>query len=526
MEYDYIVVGAGAAGAAASWNLARKGFSVLCVDRGPILDRAFLPTTSVDWERQKQHEFNPVSSLRNSPYDYPIDDSESPIAICNFNAVGGGTVIYSAHFPRFLRSDFKIYTDHLVGRDWPINYDELTPYFEINERMMAMSGLTGDPYYPEITSALPPIPLGKIGEKLASGFNNLGWHWWPSYGAISTLNRNGRSQCINLGPCNLGCPQGAKSSVDLTYIAEAKKYKFDLISNFAISRVLSQNKRAFGIEGFKNDGSLLQYFGKNVVLASSAVGTPRILLNSFDADFPAGLANNSGLVGKNLMVHPLGYAEGVFSEYLETDIGPQGCLLYSLEFRRGDERDFKLGYMMHGLRGTGVVEAAKTALVRKKLRFGKSLYSDFLDLYGKQAFITIICEDLPDQNNKLELDVKNCDRFGVPGVKVHYQLSQNSKAMLSHGVMQARKVLQAAGAVKTYVSGPVRHTGWHTMGTCVMGESPECSVVDKNGKCHDLEGLFIVDSSVFPTSSCVNPANTIQTLALYLTDKMHERAVR
>ncbi|WP_415890290.1 GMC family oxidoreductase [Neptuniibacter sp. SY11_33] len=520
--YDYIVVGAGAAGAAAAWRFAQHGAKVLCVDRGSELDRSKYPTTQSNWELLKQTEFSPVASTRGNEADYPVDDSESPIAICNYNAVGGSTILYSGHYPRFLRSDFKLASDEQVGVDWPLEYDELLPYFELNESEMAMSGLPGDPYFPEIEQALPPVPLGKIGERLAEGFNQLSWHWWPSFAAISTRSRGERSHCINLGPCNVGCPQEAKSSVDITYLHKARSYDFQLESNFAVARVLTEDNKAVGVEGYNSEGEIERFLGKNVVLASSAVGTPRILLNSKNDDYPNGLANSSGLVGKNLMIHPLGYVEGVFDEYLETDIGPQGCMLYSLEFYRNEESQHQLGYMMHALRGAGAVEVAKSALSRRKLRFGEDLYNDFSSFYGRQAVIAIICEDLPETKNLVELDPDNCDRFGVPGVKVSYELSDNTKKMMVHGMGRAREVMAAAGAKKSYAHGPVRNTGWHIMGTCKMGSAPNNSVVDAKGKCHDVDGLYVVDSSVFPTSSCVNPANTIQTVALYLADRIHE----
>lgn len=519
--YDFIIVGAGAAGATAAWRLATHGAKVLCVDRGPRLDPAGYPTTSADWELRKDRDFSPVAAIRNAPADYPIDDSNSPIAICNFNAVGGSTIIFSGHYPRFLRSDFKLFTNENVGSDWPIRYDSLIPYFKLNEKNMSVSGLVGDPFFPEIDKAMPPVPLGKVGEKLALGFNNLEWHWWPSFASIVTRDTNTRSRCINLGPCNAGCPQKAKSTVDFVYIDQAKAYDFQLKSDFSVSRILTKNRKAIGIEGYNSDQKLEQIYGKNIILASSAIGTPRILLNSKNEQYPYGLANSSGLVGKNLMIHPLGYVEGVFDEYLETNIGPQGALLYSLEFYRSRDAEHKLGYMMHALRGTGALEVAKLMFLRKKLRFGSELYGDFSKYFGRQAILSIICEDLPELENRVILDPDRVDRFGTPGVKVFYQLSQNTKKMMVHGMSKARQLMLSSGAKKTYAHGPVRNTGWHLMGTCKMGRDPHSSVVDENGKCHDVDGLYIVDSSLFPSSSCVNPANTIQSLALYLADKIY-----
>ena len=510
-DYDVIVVGSGAAGAAAAWQFCRAGYSVACLERGAQLNPEKYPSTGADWEIRKQSEFSPLTASRDSKYDYPIEDKESPIAVCNFNGVGGSTILYSGHFPRFLPNDFNLYSNEGIYQDWPIEYQELRPFFELNERELNVAGMPGDPMYPDIDDLLPAVPLGRTGEKIARAFNALDWHWWPSYSAISTKATNGREQCINLGPCNTGCPQGAKSSADITYISAAKNLGLKLLPECAVDSVIVKNAKAVGVNYFDKHGTHTQLFANKVVLAGSAVGTPRILLNS--------ISEENGKVGKNLMIHPLGYVEGVFSEPMDTHVGPQGCMLYSLEHYRNQDADFNLGYMMHVLRGTGPLETAQSALSRKKLKFGTQLEQDFFSFYRKQLSISIICEDLPVSSNYLELSEQR-DRFGTPGVKIHYTLSENTKEMMKHGMTNAKKVLKEAGAVKTYAYGPVRNTGWHLMGTCKMGEEASTSVINPEGQCHDVKNLFIVDSSCFVTGSCVNPANTIQALSLYLADKI------
>jgi choline dehydrogenase-like flavoprotein len=224
------------------------------------------------------------------------------------------------------------------------------------------------------------------------------------------------------------------------------------------------------------------------------------------------------------MIHPLGYVEGVFEKALDTDIGPQGCMLYSLEHYRSKNAEHKLGYMMHALRGAGPVETALSVFKRRKMNFGTQLYHDFFDYYKKQLVITVICEDIPEINNRINLDYDKTDRFGVAGISVQYKLHNNSKKLLSNGINNARSLLREAGATKTFAHGPVRNTGWHIMGTARMGEDPKNSVVNPIGKSHDVDGLYVIDSSCFVTGSCVNPANTIQTIALYLADQIEEYA--
>lgn len=519
-DFDYIVVGSGAAGAAAAWRLCEKGYSVACLERGDWTNPSEYPSTQTNWEHLKATKTNPVIAERQNIHDYPVDDQDSPIAICNFNAVGGSTILYSGHFPRFLETDFKLKSTENLGDDWPISYQDLRPYFELNEQHMAVSGLAGDPYYRDIENLLPPVPLGRTGERLANAFNRKQWHWWPSYSAIATREQNGRSACINLGPCNTGCPQGAKSSTDITYIKKAEKHGLSVMTGAAVSKVLVKDHKAIGVEFVDGDNQTKRLLSNHVLLAASAIGTPRILLNSADENHPNGLNNRYDQVGRHLMIHPLGYVEGICDEELDTDIGPQGCMLYSLEHYRTPGADHKLGYLMHALRGTGPLETALSALGKRKLKFGPQLYEDFFNLYRKQLVISLICEDLPDPNNRVTLDLKNCDRAGVPGVKIKYALHENSKKLLSHGMSKAREIMAEAGCVRSYAYGPVRNTGWHVMGTARMGENPENSVVKPNGECHDISNLYVVDSSTFVTGSCVNPANTIQAVALYLTDQI------
>jgi choline dehydrogenase-like flavoprotein len=115
------------------------------------------------------------------------------------NGVGGSAIMYAAHFPRFHPSDFRVKTLDRIADDWPLDYQRLAPYYDVNARMMGVSGLSGDPAYPPKEVPLPPVALGKLGETLARGFNRLGWHWWPSDSATATEEWKGRAPCINAG---------------------------------------------------------------------------------------------------------------------------------------------------------------------------------------------------------------------------------------------------------------------------------------------------------------------------------------
>lgn len=520
MDADVIVIGAGAAGAAASWYLASRGHSVICVEQGDFQVPSEYPSSSAKWELRKISTHSPFPNIRKGKADYPVNDTDSPISIANFNGVGGSTILYSGHFPRMHPSDFKVRSLDGVAEDWPITYADLEPYFVINERMMGISGLEGDPAYPPISGLLPPVPMGTVGEVLAKGYNKMGWHWWPSYSAIATRPHGNRAPCINLGPCNTGCAQSAKSSVDVTYWPIALSLGVQLLTNTRALRILSEDGAgATGIEVRFNTGAIGQITAKRIIVACNGVGTPRLLLNSGVNGQQNGLANSSDQVGRNLMLHPLGYVEGLFEEDLQSHMGPQGCCIASHEFyETRSEHDFVRGYSMQVLRGPAPLETAMSGVLRREINWGESHHGDFSRRFGHIASLATIIEDLPEPHNRVTLDPLLVDSDGIPAPKVTYAIAENSKRMLSHAIQNGRQLMKEAGAKKTYGFGPVRETGWHLMGTTRMGDDPAMSVVNRNGRTHDVENLYIADSSVFVTSGGVNPTATLQAVALHIAN--------
>jgi choline dehydrogenase-like flavoprotein len=173
---DVLIIGAGASGAAVAWSLADTKMHILCLEQGAWMNPATYPSTGRDWEARFFGDYSPSPNIRARPEDYPINDDNSPIKVVNFNGVGGGTVMYTAHFPRLHPSDFRVRSLDGVTDDWPIDYDTLSPFFEENDRMMGVSGLAGDPAVPPRNPPMPPLPLGRSGTRFAKAMNRLGWH--------------------------------------------------------------------------------------------------------------------------------------------------------------------------------------------------------------------------------------------------------------------------------------------------------------------------------------------------------------
>jgi len=193
----------------------------------------------------------------------------------------------------------------------------------------------------------------------------------------------------------------------------------------------------------------------------------------------------------------------------------------SQEFYETDRaRGFVRGYSFEILRGFGPVFTALWGMGSGRIPWGCGHHRAYAELFDRTAGMVAICEDLPDEGNRVTLDPALTDSDGIPAPKITYRLSENSTAMLAHAMARGKEVLEAAGAKATVAEAPLPFAGWHLMGTARMGSDPETSVVNEWGRAHDVKNLFIVDGSIFVTAAAVNPTNTIQALALYVADSM------
>jgi choline dehydrogenase-like flavoprotein len=518
-EPDVLIIGAGASGAAVAWSLANAGFRVVCLDQGDWVDPQSLPHYGDDWELRRFTDFNPDPNIRQMPEDYPVNDAASTYTPLMYNAVGGSTIHWSAHFPRFNPSDFRVRSLDGVADDWPLTYEELEPYYDMNDRMIGVSGLAGDPSHPPRSPRqTPPLPIGPLGETMARGFDKLGWHWWPSDAAIITApyGDEGRQPCNLCGPCDLGCPTGARSSADVTYWPLAIRLGVELRTRCRVREIMMDaNGRARGARYYDASGAIQEQTASVVIVACNGVGTPRLLLNSRSRHFPDGLANRSGLVGKNLMFHCFASVGGVFPEPLESMKGTIGACILSHEFYETDRHnDFLRGYQLQVVRQSGPLSTALGGLAARRVPWGREHHHIFDERFGHMAFMGVMGEDLPETVNEVTLDPSLVDAHGIPAPLVRYRLSENSEKMLAHGVARGTEALLAAGATDVVSSNPLRPSGWHLLGTCRMGEDASGSVVNPWGRAHDVENLFIIDGSIFVTSAVGNPTTTIQALAL------------
>jgi choline dehydrogenase-like flavoprotein len=510
---DVLIIGTGASGAASAWNLSKLNLKITCLEQGPSIKKKKYSFNNIYREINKYKDFNINPNERKFDSDYSINSNNSPISIANYNAVGGSTLVYSGHYPRFHPSDFNTKKIDKIGSDWLFNYYDLEKYYNLNDKMVGVSGLTGDPAYPKIKNLLPPVDIGYSGNLLAKAFDKLGWHWWPSYSAIKKSKRY---------------KKGIRPTAVEVYLNKAVKNGVIIKPNCRVLKIKMSSKNiATGVIYSDKNKNKKILEASIILLAANGIGTPRILLNSSSKKFPNGLGNNSGQLGKNLMLHPLGYIEGNFKKFLASNEGAEGCALYSHEFYETKKsRDFKRGYTIQLLKSPGPIETFHYLKKFKKIKFGKSFFKNLFSYYGCTIPLAVICEDTPNKNNYVQLDYSNKDSSGMPGVKINYKLSKNTKKMLSHGITQCKKLLEIAGAKEVMAFGPVRNTGWHLVGTAKMGTSPKNSVVNKFGQCHDVKNLFIIDSSIFPSSSGVNIASTVQAVSLMISDHIKKNLTK
>lgn len=513
---DVAIVGAGLGGAAFARRLAGQApeLRIRCFERGDWLDRGNLPAQRADWQRLALGRWATSPNLRllaggnGISADYPIDDSDSAFKPLMWNGVGGSTVNWAAHFPRLHPSDFEARTRDGVGDDWPFSYFDLEPYYDLNDEAFGVAGLPGDPAYPpKKARRMPPLPLGRLGSKAAQAFDELGWHWWPGDAAINTVMDGARAACNYCGPCQQGCAIGAKSSTDLTYWPRALASGVGLRTRCVVREIVVEGGRATGIRYCDGAGRDCWQPASIVVAAGNGIGTARLLLAS---------GMSAPALGRNLMFHPAAYVRGMFAEELDGPAGPVGCAIYSHEFYETDEaRGFKRGVHLQVTRENPLLIQAS----RLEPAWGAEAQRLLREEFRHSIAILVMVEDLPEPHNRVTL-ARETQADGMPGVRVEYTLSPDSRRALDFGMARAEEVLRAAGAHRIVRVPLAPYTGWHLLGTARMGTDPATSVTNADGRCHEVPNVIVADGSLFPTAGACNPGATIGALALKLADAL------
>lgn len=517
-ETDVLVIGSGPGGAGVTKKLADAGMRVTCLEQGPWVHPAQHAHSHNEWEIEKQRGWAYDPNVRQLPEDYPVTGFTTPYMM---NNVGGSTVHYAAHWPRYKPIDFKKGTEHgLEGTiDWPITYEDLAPFYDENDAEYGISGVLGDPSYPERGGAQrdPVVHPGKLGLRFAKAAKDLGWHWWPSDNAIITKARDGRLACNACGNCLSGCPRGSLGTPDYTHWPKAIANGAQLRTNARVEMINASNGKVTGATYIDRDtGERHEVRAKIVVLAANGIGSPRLLLMSAQNGHPDGLANSNGIVGKYLMHHIFAFCDSWFDEPIEGYKGAFGAPLYCHEFYHTDtDRGFVNGFGMQVARSFGSAYASMGTHTGLVAPWGADHRKFFNEHFANHLMVFMFGEDLPVETNRVTLDPEVTDSSGLPAAHVNWVPHDNDIALSNFGIERIFDATRAVGAIETNDTGVLNPPpGWHLMGTCRMGNSPEDSVTNKYNQTWDVPNLFIVDGSSLTTGGAVNPTSTIGALAV------------
>lgn len=510
-EVDVVIVGAGAAGGVLAKELSEAGMSVVVLEAGPFRDP------------QKEFASDELSMKNLGWQDTRIVGGSDPLTMGHNNSgrgVGGGTVHFTAVFLRFHDSDFKARTMDGVADDWPIDYNELEPYYSRIEKEIAVSGPKHFPWgnyagpypYPERE------PLSPNAYMFMNGCEKLGIRSSVAPLAILSAPFEGRPPCINRGFCNQGCMPDAKFSTLIVHIPKAIKAGAEVLADCMVTQItMGKDGKAKGVV-FVHDGITYEQKAKLVIVSAYVVESPRLLLNSANSQFPDGLANSSGMVGKSIMVHSSHDVYALFDEEIRLYKGTP-VLATSQEFYRTDpENGFVRGYTIHS-HGARPVEFASGVSKANGGPVWGDRFREALLNYNRYGRVTLVGEVLPSVTNRVTLADEK-DEYGLPRAKVTFGYGDNDRKLIDHAVGKMSDILEAAGGNVHFV---VPDTA-HMMGGCRMGDDPDSSVVNSYGQSHDIPNLFICDASIFVTSGAGNPTNTVMSLALRTADYIKEKA--
>ncbi len=531
-QVDFLIIGCGAAGGVLARELSRNGFSVVVLEQGPWLTtRDFSHDEYRNWS-QSLLTVDP----RTQPTTFrktPADKAVKQPAVSYGRMVGGGPVHFTANFWRFHEIDFieasKKGTITGTGFvDWPITYSDLEPYYTKAEWDLGVSGVAAaSPFDPPRSKPypLPPMPVKSSGVLFERGTRKLGYHPFPAPVAVISKSYQGRIPCQNCGFCmGFGCEMGAKSSPLPVLIPEAvASGRCEIRPDSYVRKIeIDQHGRAVGAIYFDKERKENLQHARVVIIAANGSETPRLLLLSKSNQFPNGLSNSSGLVGKYLMFNTDGIAAGQFEHQLND--------YKSIEVTRVIHDFYEID-SKHGFYGGGGIDArfffypisfAAGGLPQHVPQWG----SEYKKTLNKYFTRTMVCHghttSLPVENNSISLDDELKDAWGLPAMRVTYKDHPDDLKTCQFMVDRGMEILEAAGAQDRWVPFPVEEStlGFHLLGTCRMGKDPKSSVVDIDHRTHDVPNLFLCDGSSFVTSGRGQPTETIQALAFRASDRI------
>ncbi|WIB60290.1 GMC family oxidoreductase [Curtobacterium sp. MCLR17_007] len=497
---DVVVVGTGAGGAPLLATLARRGLRVVALEAGPNTE----PGDHTPDEVEAPGDINWM--------DERISGGSAPTAFGPNNSgtgVGGSTLHWGAFTPRPNEHDIRLRTDSGKGEDWPIEHAELVRWIEQAEHDVGVAGPAHYPWDPARRYRMGPAARNASSDMMMRGTAALGITATDAPVGLTTEDRmqehHGlRQACVACGSCHQGCRNGAKVSMDTTYLPAAVAFGAEIRAESFVHGIELDARGQVEAVVYRQGGRDHRQRTRSLVLAAGGIETPRLLLHT-------GLANSSGQVGRNFTAHGATQVWATFDESMRSYRGYPSSIITE-DFIRPEGVDFAGGYLIQSL-GVQPLTLA-TSLVRGGGLRGAALVRAMRD-YPRMAGVGINAECLPYDDNRLVL-TDELDANGMPVARVTFSPGDNEAAVAEHAIATMTAIVEAAGGKDVRVLDRTAHT----VGTARMGTDPERSVVDAVGRSWDVPNMWIVDNSVFPSSLIANPALTIMALSLRTADRM------
>jgi choline dehydrogenase-like flavoprotein len=492
---DIIIIGTGAGGGTMARALAGSGARVLVLERG-----AYLPVEPQNW--------SPVALFLENRYKAKEtwDDRQGREYHPGVHYwVGGNTKVYGAVLHRLRQEDFEA-IEHEGGTSpaWPISYSDLEPYYARAEEWYLAHGEAGvDPTEPYRSTPypFPPVPSDPYMLDLAEKFRNQGLHPYP---LPLGLNYHETGTCIRCRTCDaFPCPLGAKADSHTCGIVPALNDPNIELWTGAYARRLLTDETGTQVTGVEveRDGQKLEISARTIVVACGAVNSAALLLRSANSLHPEGLANRSGQVGRNYMVHNNAVLMAVHPNAINGTVVQKSFSINDFYFRGAG-----FPYPLGNLQPVGKVQTAmlQTALRRVPARLLTQIAARSTDWW-------VMSEDLPDPENRVTT--------GANG-RIRVQWTPNNVVTHQKFIDTARELFRNAGYPLVVTRTMGIETNSHQVGTIRFGDDPGTSVLDQYCKAHDVQNLYVVDASFFPSSTAVNPALTIMAQAIRVAEHL------
>jgi choline dehydrogenase-like flavoprotein len=531
---DVCIIGGGASGATAAKVLTESGARVAMLERGP-------------WRQPKQFSPDELANVnryfltpdpRLHPRTHRSSEGERA-EVTRFSPtpfiVGGGTSHWTGWVPRMFEVDFEMRSRHgdVPGADlagWPISYADLEPYYDKVEWSLGVSGRAGANVHEAPRSRpypLAPLPRTRYAKRFQQGCDALGINSFPMPIAMRSAPFGGRPKTLQSAFVQtMGDPSGTRGGAAQTFVPDAVATgRLDLRPRCSV-RELEVDAAGRICAAVYEDagGALFEQEADVFVVACNAIESARLLLLSRSTLFPDGLANHNGLVGRFLTVHEYTEAIGVF-EASEEPLYPWAGGGYisagTADYYATDE---SRGFIAGGLiaAGSAGFPLPVNWALPDKPAWGPEAKRIDREYFNRSMSAGIVLQDLPQATNRVDLDPEVRDAWGVPVARITHEAHANDLAQANWLVDRCGEILEAAGASKVWRNhiGEITGNAVHQHGTLRMGDDPETSVVDAGCRAHSVPNLYVVDGSVLPTPSGVNPTLTIMANAWRVAEQL------